>query len=89
MKRKISPSLRKYLKTKHFIKNQLINKNGPVCAICGGEIVCMKDCTIDHIRPISKGGLTVIENCQLAHRKCNQEKGSYWEDKQFEEELDT
>ncbi|MBQ9160843.1 MAG: HNH endonuclease [Methanobrevibacter sp.] len=88
MKRqKLSKALRKHQKTKHFIKSQLINKNGAVCAICGQPIKDMKDCTIDHIRPISKGGLTIIENCQLSHKKCNQAKGSYWDDKEYEEEL--
>ena len=36
----------------------------------------MKDCTIDHIVPISKGGLTTIENCRLAHRDCNLNRGN-------------
>lgn len=62
-------------RTKQFIRKQLINKNGAVCAICGNPIETMKDCTIDHIIPISKGGLTTIENCQLAHKNCNVKKG--------------
>ena len=59
-----------------FLKKQLINKNGAVCAICGKTIPNMKDCTIDHILPKSKGGLTVLENCRLAHRKCNMDRGN-------------
>lgn len=59
-----------------FIRSQLINQNGAVCALCGRQIGNMKDCTLDHIVPISKGGLTVIDNCQLAHRKCNLKKGN-------------
>jgi 5-methylcytosine-specific restriction endonuclease McrA len=62
-------------RAKQFIRKQLINKNGAVCAICGNPIETMKDCTIDHIIPISKGGLTTIENCQLAHKNCNVKKG--------------
>lgn len=58
-----------------FIKRQLINKNGAICAICGRAIKDMNDCTLDHIIPVSKGGLTTIDNCQLAHFKCNIEKG--------------
>ena len=67
--------------TRQFIKRQLINSKGPICALCGKPIANMKDCTIDHIIPISKGGLTTIENCQLAHYKCNQKRG----DQQFDQ----
>jgi len=32
--------------------------------------------TIDHIIPLSKGGLHMMSNCQLAHRRCNSYKGN-------------
>lgn len=64
------------MKQKQFIKRQLINSGGAVCALCGRQITNMKDCTIDHIRPRSKGGLTVLDNCQLAHKHCNLQKGN-------------
>lgn len=54
-------------KTLNFIRRQLINSKGNVCALCGKPIKDMKDCTIDHIIPLSKGGQTTLENCQLAH----------------------
>lgn len=63
-------------KSRKFIKKQLINSKGNICAICGKPIENMKDCTIDHIIPVSKGGMTTVENCQLAHTKCNQLKGN-------------
>lgn len=59
-----------------FIKKQLINSKGNICAICGKSIDNMKDCTIDHIRPISKGGLTTVDNCRLAHSYCNKKRGN-------------
>ena len=31
--------------------------------------------TIDHIRPLAKGGKDVIENIVICHRKTNEEKG--------------
>lgn len=68
------------LKAEHFIRKQLIAKNGAVCAICGRPIIDMKDCTIDHIIPLSHGGLTTLENCQLAHRQCNLAKGDEYPD---------
>lgn len=63
-------------KARAFIRRQLINSKGNICAICGKPITDMKDCTIDHIVPVSKGGLTTLENCQLAHQKCNSMKGA-------------
>lgn len=62
-----------------FIKNQLVQKNGAVCAICGKQILNKKDLTLDHIKPISKGGLTTIDNCQLACKECNLKKGAKWQ----------
>lgn len=62
------------------IKNQLIDSKGAVCGLCGKPIKNMKHCTIDHIIPLSKGGQTTLENCQLAHVWCNKKKGSgTWE----------
>ena len=66
----------KETRTTQFIRRQLINNNGAICSLCNKPIETMKDCTIDHIIPVSKGGLTTIENCQLAHRNCNQRKGN-------------
>lgn len=59
-----------------FIKKQLIQKGGAICALCGEPILDMKDCTVDHIKPKSRGGMTTMENCQLAHRDCNIQKGN-------------
>lgn len=58
------------------IKNMLINSKGAICGICGKPITDMKDCTLDHIIPLSRGGRTSLENCQLAHSWCNKKKGS-------------
>lgn len=66
----------KETRTTQFIRKQLINNNGAICSLCNKPIETMKDCTIDHIIPVSKGGLTTIENCQLAHRNCNLRKGN-------------
>lgn len=66
------------VKAKQFIKRQLIERDGAMCALCGRPILDMKDCTVDHIRPRAKGGLTTIDNCQLAHRECNRKKGDAW-----------
>ena len=57
------------------IKLQLLWDKGKKCGICGKEIKEFDDLTVDHIFPIAKGGKNVIENCQLAHKKCNVLKG--------------
>lgn len=58
-----------------------------VCAICGIRMQPLGDvpvhptmqATLDHIVPLSKGGMDHWENTQAAHRKCNQEKGNQYE----------
>ncbi len=57
-----------------FRKN-LYDKS-PVCQLCKNEIHSLDDSTVDHIIPYSKGGKTVPENGQLAHRGCNARKNA-------------
>lgn len=48
-----------------------------VCGICGLPVPNTTEpdnpwgVTLDHIKPLSKGGLHIKSNCQLAHRMCN------------------
>jgi 5-methylcytosine-specific restriction endonuclease McrA len=46
------------------------------CALCGKTIDSIDKATLDHIVPRSLGGHTRLKNLQLAHMKCNSEKGS-------------
>jgi len=57
------------------IKRQLWQKS-QLCGICGKQLPGEKMATLDHIKPISKGGQNSIKNIQLAHWKCNNEKGN-------------
>lgn len=45
-----------------------------LCRLCGNVIHSFEDSAVDHIHPYSKGGKTVLENAQLAHRSCNARK---------------
>lgn len=60
---------------------QLIVRDGPACGICGIVIdfaLAHPDrsaATVDHVVPVSKGGTSDLPNLQLAHRRCNEEKG--------------
>jgi hypothetical protein len=47
-----------------------------MCQLCKNQIHVFDDCTVDHIIPYSKGGKTVPENAQLAHRGCNAKKNA-------------
>lgn len=75
---------------KMLIIYQLISRDGKICYLCGLE---MKDgdVTIDHVIPLSKGGLDAMINYKLTHELCNLEKGNMTEaqyrDRKFKESL--
>jgi hypothetical protein len=48
----------------------------PICKLCGNRIHVLDDSTVDHVTPYSKGGKTVPDNGQLAHRSCNARKSA-------------
>lgn len=58
-------------------RRRLLARDGPVCAICGGEIDMdapprtPNACEVDHIDPFARGGMTRLDNLQLSHRRCN------------------
>lgn len=50
------------------------------CELCGQPINSNNDnkkASIDHIIPTSKGGPDIIENYQIAHRRCNMLKSNH------------
>lgn len=57
------------------IKMHLLRQTN-ACGICGKSIINLKEATIDHIIPLSKGGHSGLSNLQLAHEKCNLLKGN-------------
>lgn len=62
------------------VMRALVRKHGGRCALCG-EPVSFKQgtpsyATIDHVMPLSRGGLDVPANYQLACHACNQAKGN-------------
>ena len=65
---------RNYSKTKRWILNTLINRDGNDCYLCLEKIINKKDMTIDHLVAKSKGGSDDITNLRIAHEKCNQDK---------------
>lgn len=59
--------------TKEQIKQIFDEQNGQ-CAICKIPILKNQPHVGDHIVPWSLGGRTIIENCQVTHRRCNSAK---------------
>ncbi len=59
----------------YAIKKQLFDKD-PTCGICHNQILAIEDAEVDHKDPYSKGGPTILENAQIAHRYCNRRKSN-------------
>lgn len=53
----------------------LLVEQGNTCYLCGGRFTKGNGPTIDHVRPLSRGGDWSVGNLLLAHRRCNLEKG--------------
>lgn len=58
-----------------LIKKEMYVKSN-ICGLCGKPIKTFKEATLDHIIPLSKGGLDERNNWQLAHEFCNKLKGN-------------
>ena len=85
--RHVSKKKRKYagiLVDPDITLRRLARRDGNICQICGlmvdwsdkmkakGTVICGPMYpSIDHIYPVSKGGMHAWNNVQLAHRKCN------------------
>ena len=70
--------LRDYMKPKSTIRQSKSNvflRDGYKCAYCDIQLA-KKDCTLDHVLPISHGGKTTFENTVTACGPCNASKGN-------------
>lgn len=57
---------------RYSLKEQVAQRDGRCCARCGST----QNLVLDHVLPVSKGGLTVLRNLQLLCRKHDREKGT-------------
>lgn len=70
------------VKPSRLSADDLVDKMGNLCRICGDEIdmslkrTSRMGLTVDHIIPLSKGGQDTLENMQPAHWVCNVRKGN-------------
>lgn len=63
----------------------VFERDGWICQLCRREVDFQlrwpdpEMATIDHVRPLSRGGAHVESNAQLAHLRCNLAKGARWD----------
>lgn len=82
-----SKSLRTRALRASWLKSHIKSQKNK-CAICGGMMAPSHKephpfgmlPSLDHIKPLSKGGLDHWENTQATHSKCNQEKGADYDE---------
>ena len=61
---------------KMFTRRDLIVRDGGQCYLCKkGLEVNSRDMTIDHVVPISRGGLSTLINMRICCNECNNKKG--------------
>lgn len=61
----------KYIQ-RQSIRNEVFSRYGSACLKCGAN----DNIALDHIKPVSKGGLDTIENLQPLCQSCNSSKGT-------------
>lgn len=59
------------------IRQEVIERDKCICQICG-KYCKRSEIEIDHIKPISKGGKTILSNLQVLCIKCNRTKSNKW-----------
>lgn len=59
-----------YVTTLPPTRHNLLHRDKYKCCYCGKSIT-LKDATVEHVYPQSKGGRTTWENCRMACQPCN------------------
>lgn len=60
------------------LRKQILARDGYVCQYCGASLQKEPNLLleVDHIIPVSKGGITTVDNLQTLCWRCNRKKGS-------------
>lgn len=59
-----------------WMRDTVIERDLGICGICRTPVGLEDPLHLDHIRPVSRGGETTLNNLQLAHAVCNMRKGN-------------
>ena len=59
------------------LKQSIIERDGCICQMCHKQC-SPSEIEIDHIQPVSKGGLTIKSNLQVLCKSCNRSKSNKW-----------
>jgi len=51
-------------------------KSPKICYLCEIPLVSIRNASIDHVIPLSRGGSNRVSNLRLTHIGCNNKKGS-------------
>jgi 5-methylcytosine-specific restriction endonuclease McrA len=64
-----------------ILRRVLLKRDGPTCHYCNVETIVgaqniSRECTVDHVVPVSRGGKDELENLVISCRSCNSRKGA-------------
>ena len=71
--------LKTFMKPKQivrFSKSNVFLRDNYICQYCG-KMQPKKNCTLDHVMPVSQGGRTTFDNTVTACGPCNAAKGNF------------
>ena len=57
-----------------------MKRDGLRCTLCGQTADDGVKLVVDHIKPVSKGGLTEMENLRTLCDRCNSGKSDLWDE---------
>lgn len=63
-----------------YLRDLVFDRDKHTCVSCGHGGRPKNPLTVDHIKPVVRGGLTILENLQTMCHDCNQTKGRQYDD---------
>ena len=67
--------------TERIDRVRVAERDGWMCSICG-DAVTRSNWSLDHVKPLSRGGTHTYDNVAIAHARCNSSKKDRYESPQ-------